>query len=74
VSNLALVAIAAPGALAASRAWAQLRLLLIDGAEPGPLAVGLLLFVAVVLGWLSLLAVALAWRATLWTTVAGRER
>jgi hypothetical protein len=74
VANLALVVLAAPGALAASRAWAQLRLLLIDGADAGGLAIGVFLFVAVVIGWLTLLAVGLAWRATLWTAVSIRER
>jgi hypothetical protein len=68
--NLATVVIAAPGWLAAGRAWAQLRLLFTDGADATGLAIGLLLFVGVVIGWLTLLGVALAWRSTAWTAVA----
>ena len=70
VTDVATVVVAAPGALAAARAWAQLRRLLIDGADAGGLAIGLFLFVAVVIGWLTLLALALAWRATAWTAVS----
>jgi hypothetical protein len=58
------------GGLAAGRAWSQLRLLAIDGADAGGLAIGLFLFIAVVFGWLALLSLALAWRSTVWTTRA----
>ena len=74
VTNVATVVVALPGAFAAARAWSQLRLLFIDGADALGLAIGLLLFVGVLMGWLALLAVALAWRSTAWTAVAAAIR
>jgi len=69
VVNIVTVIAAAPGWLASARAWGQLRLLYTDGADAPGLAIGLLVFVAVVLGWLTLLGVALAWRSAVWTAV-----
>lgn len=66
-TNLVTLVVAGLGALAAARAWSELRRFLTDGADVTVLAVGLLVFIAVVLGWLALLALALAWRSTVWT-------
>ncbi len=70
-TTLVTLMVAGLGALAAARAWSQLRLFLTDGVDVSVLAVGLFVFIAVVLGWLALLALALAWRATVWTMRSG---
>jgi hypothetical protein len=67
VTDLVTLVVAVPGALAAARAWYQLRRFFTDGADAAFLGLGLFIFVSVVLGWLALLAVALAWRSAVWT-------
>jgi len=70
LTDVVTLVVAIPGALAAARAWYQLRLFFTNGADAGILAIGTFIFVAVVLGWLALLALVLAWRSTVWTIQA----
>jgi hypothetical protein len=70
VTTVVVAVIGLPGGLAAGRALSQVRLVFSEPATALAMAIALLLFVAVVLGWLTLLGVALAWRSAAWTAVA----
>ncbi|HEX8025167.1 MAG TPA: hypothetical protein VF484_03080 [Candidatus Limnocylindrales bacterium] len=61
-----------PGAVATGRAWGQVRLLFTTPSDAASLAIVLVLFVAVAMGWLTLVGVALAWRSAVWTAVDAR--
>ena len=71
-TTVVVIVVGLPGALAAGRAWSQVRLVFAGPAEAWAMAVALLLFVGVVLGWLTLLGVALAWRSAAWTAISAR--
>jgi len=72
VTTAAVVIVGLPGGIASGRAWSQVRLLFDAPPDAGSLAIVLLLFVAVTLGWLTLLGVVLAWRSAVWTAVEAR--
>jgi hypothetical protein len=71
-TSVIVLVIGFPGALAAGRAWSQVRLVFSEPAEAWAMGVAVLLFIAVVLGWLMLLGVALAWRSAAWTAITAR--
>lgn len=72
VTTVAVVVVGLPGALAAGRAWSQVRLVFGEPAEAWAMAIALLLFIGVMLGWLTLLGVAVAWRSAAWTAITAR--
>jgi hypothetical protein len=69
VTTVVMVVVGLPGALAAGRAWSQVRLVFGEPAEAWAMAVALFLFIGVMLGWLTLLGVGLAWRSAAWTAI-----
>lgn len=72
VTTAVVLLVGLPGAVAAGRAWGQVRLLFTAPTDAGSMAIVLGLFVAVTLGWLTLLGVVLAWRSAVWTAIDAR--
>ncbi|HEX3264151.1 MAG TPA: hypothetical protein VHR16_00665, partial [Candidatus Limnocylindrales bacterium] len=67
LTTVALVAVIAPFLLAVTRAWQQLRDVLLGATDPLLVVAALLVLVASWILGLAVIGAALAWRATAWT-------